>query len=175
MPLGFCEWCNERPFAVARTARRGQADILDRHGSRIAGAALARRIDEIRRDRRRSLVVPTVETPPATAVPERAKTVEQPAVTTIDAQVVRLRHLGVSATQCGRTPVALLAPGGPACALPVDAAVLVSATTVPGCADPDLRVQHQDARGRGGHADRGGRCHPERQRCPDQGIRPDRC
>jgi glycosyltransferase involved in cell wall biosynthesis/SAM-dependent methyltransferase len=84
----------ERPFDVASTARRGQADILDRHGSRIAGAALARRIDEIRRDRRRSLVVPTVKTPPATAVPEREKMVELPAVTTIDAHVVRLRYLG---------------------------------------------------------------------------------
>ncbi len=86
---------SERPIDAARTARRGQADILERHGCRTAGATLARRVDEIHRDRRRTLVVPTLVTPPANTGSERGGIVLEPApVSAIEALVPQLQQLG---------------------------------------------------------------------------------
>jgi len=66
----------ERPFDAARKARRGQADILERHGVKVAAAALTRRVDQIRRDRTRisimvapPVVAPEVEPPRVMIMP----------------------------------------------------------------------------------------------------------
>jgi glycosyltransferase involved in cell wall biosynthesis len=50
----------DRPADALRRARRGQADILDRHGVRTAAAAMTRRIEAIRDERRQRMVVPAM-------------------------------------------------------------------------------------------------------------------
>jgi glycosyltransferase involved in cell wall biosynthesis/2-polyprenyl-3-methyl-5-hydroxy-6-metoxy-1,4-benzoquinol methylase len=82
----------EQPDEAAARGRRARADILQRHGVEASAAAIARRLETIRRDRRSRTVVPPPlavnSTPPApgtAAAPE--------ATTALEAALARLEAL----------------------------------------------------------------------------------
>ena len=57
----------EQPAEAAARARRGQADVLERHSIHVTVRAIAQRLEHIRRDRRRRIAVAftgdTIEVP----------------------------------------------------------------------------------------------------------------
>ncbi len=72
---GFMRQVFEQPADAARRARRGQADILERHNVETSARAIAQRVEQIHRTRS-LLVMPDLPTPPAPAPAPEASTVE---------------------------------------------------------------------------------------------------
>ena len=60
---GFMREVYERPEDAARRASRGRADILEHHSVKTSAAAVAARVDEIRRARARHVIMPGTEGP----------------------------------------------------------------------------------------------------------------
>jgi glycosyltransferase involved in cell wall biosynthesis len=68
---GFMREVYDRPEAAALRGRRGQADILQHHNVSTSAAAVAARVQQIRRDRKSYVIMPGITTPVDTRIPTR--------------------------------------------------------------------------------------------------------
>ena len=83
----------EQPQDAAARGRRARAEILERHGVAASAAAIAQRLETIRRDRRSRIAVPAAPAPAAVVPPLPAPEAAAAPLIALEAALLRLDQL----------------------------------------------------------------------------------